>query len=76
MNSLEKFITLFAEQFEDTDPCEINANTEFRDLDEWSSIAGLMIIGMVQDEYGKQLKADELRKCTTVEDVYNLVKEL
>lgn len=73
---LNEFVAKFAEQFEDTDPCKIKANTEFRDLDEWSSIAGLMIIGMVQDEYGKQLKADALRKCTTVEDVFNLVKEL
>jgi len=73
---LNEFVAKFAEQFEDTDPSLITAETKFRNLDEWSSLAGLMVIGMVQDEYDKQLKADQLRKCETVEDVYNVVKDL
>lgn len=36
--------------------------------------AELLIIGMVLDVYSINLTADELRKCTTIEDVYNIVK--
>ena len=71
---LKSFIDQFAEQFEDTERSEFNANTEFRQLDEWSSLTGLLIIGMVLDVYNINLTADELRKCTTIEDVYNTVK--
>ena len=70
----KSFIDQFAEQFEDTERSEFNANTEFRQLDEWSSLTGLLIIGMVLDVYSINLTADELRKCTTIEDVYNTVK--
>ena len=37
MKSLEEFVALFAEQFDDTDSNEIQASTVFHDLDEWSS---------------------------------------
>ena len=71
---LKSFIDQFAEQFEETERSEFNANTEFRQLDEWSSLTGLLIIGMLLDVYSINLTADELRKCTTIEDVYNIVK--
>ena len=51
MKSLEEFVALFAEQFEDTDPSEITASTAFRDLDEWSSLIGLSVIAMVDEEF-------------------------
>ncbi len=73
---LNEFVNNFAAQFEQTNQSEIKADTNFRDLDEWSSLTGLMIIGMVQDEYDKQLKADAFKKCNTVEDVFNLVNSL
>ena len=73
---LEEFVKNFADQFEETDAGDITSETQFRDLDDWSSLTGLMIIGMVQDEYEKQLKANDLKKCITVKDVYNIVKSL
>lgn len=74
MKSLEEFVALFAEQFEDTDPSEITASTAFRDLDEWSSLIGLSVIAMVDEEFDVALKGDDVRKSVTVEDLYNAVK--
>lgn len=74
MISLEEFVALFAEQFDDTDPSEITATTEFHDLDEWSSLIGLSIIAMVDEEFDIALKGDDIRNAVTVEDVYNNVK--
>ena len=39
---LNEFVTNFAAQFDDTDPSEIQAETAFRDLDEWSSLVGMI----------------------------------
>ena len=75
MKSLEEFVALFAEQFDDTDVNEIQANTNFRDLDEWSSIIGLSIIAMVDEEFEVALKADDMKKAITVGDLYEIVKQ-
>jgi len=73
MKTLEEFVELFAEQFDDTDPSEIQANTVFRDLDEWSSLIGLSIIAMVDEEFDVALKGDDVKISVTVEDLYNRV---
>ena len=73
MKSLEEFVNLFAEQFDDTDPCEIQANTVFHDLDEWSSLIGLSVIAMVDEEFDVALKGDDVKSSVTVEDLYNRV---
>ena len=73
MKTLEEFVTLFAEQFDDTDPSEITATTAFHDLDEWSSLIGLSVIAMVDEEFDVALKGDDVRASVTVEDLYNKV---
>ena len=71
-----EFLANFAEQFEDTDPEEITFETKYHELDEWSSLTGLLVIGMVLDKYGKNLKADDVRHGVTIEDLYNVVNAL
>ena len=71
---LNEFVEKFAEQFDDTDPSEIKAETKFRDLEEWSSLIGLSIISMVDDEFEVVLKGDDMRRANTVEELYNIVQ--
>ena len=73
---LRDFIEKFREQFDETDPGEIIADTYFKELDEWGSLKGLLIMAMVSDEYGKQIKAEDIRKADTVEDLFNIVNAL
>ncbi len=74
MKSLEEFVTLFAEQFDDTDVSAINANTYFHDLDEWSSMVGLSVIAMVDEECNVLLKGEDMRKANTIAELYEIVK--
>lgn len=71
---LNDFIANFADQFDDTDPGEIKADTVFHDLDEYSSLVALSIIAMVDEEYDVQLRGDDMRAAVTVEDLFNTVK--
>ena len=73
MKTLEEFVVLFAEQFDDTDTDEITATTVFHDLDEYSSLIGLSIIAMVDEEFDVALKGDDVKNSVTVEDLYNRV---
>lgn len=71
---IKEFIENFAEQFEDTDASEITATTEFKNLDEWSSLIALSVIAMADEEYDVTLKGDDIRNAVTVEDLFNIVK--
>ena len=73
MKSLNEFVALFAEQFDETDASEIQASTVFHDLDEWSSLIGLSVIAMVDEEFEVALKGDDVKTSVTVEDLYNKV---
>lgn len=73
MKTLEEFVALFAEQFEETDANEITATTAFHDLDEWSSLVGLSVIAMVDEEFDVALKGDDIKGFVTVEDLYKRV---
>ena len=70
---LKEFVANFAEQFDDTDASEIQADTEFHELDEWGSLTGMGVIAMVKTTYGKTITGKEIRECVTVEDLFNLV---
>jgi acyl carrier protein len=72
---LNNFIGKFAEQFDETDASEFKADTEFKGLVDWSSMTALSIIAMVDEEYGVTIKGDDIRKSTTIEDLFNIVKE-
>ena len=73
MKSLEEFVELFAEQFDETDASLIKADTKFRDLDEWSSLIGLSLIAMADEEFEVALKGDDVKNAETVEDLYNTI---
>ncbi len=73
MKTLNEFIALFSEQFDETDASEITATTAFHDLEEWSSLIGLSIIAMVDEEFDVPLKGDDIKDSVTVEDLYNRV---
>lgn len=71
---LKDFIENFADQFDETDASEIMAETEFKELDEWSSLIALSVIAMVDEEYDVTIKGDDIRNSITIEDLYNIVK--
>lgn len=75
MKSLNEFVELFAEQFDETDATEIQASTVFHDLDEYSSLIALSIIAMIDEEFDVTIKGDDMRASVTVEDLYNKVVE-
>ena len=71
---LGDFIKNFAEQFDDTDPSEIKADTRFRDIDEWSSLVGLSVIAMVDEEFNVLLKGEDMRQANTPAELFEIVK--
>lgn len=71
---LQEFVQHFAEQFDETDASIFTPQTKFHDLEEWSSLIGLSVIGMVDEEYDVPLKGNDVKGSVTIEDLYNIVK--
>lgn len=69
----KKFTELFAEQFEDSDDVTFESTTEFKQLDEWSSIMSLLIITMIKDNYNANITAEEIDDATVINDLYKVV---
>ncbi len=70
---LQNFIEKFADAVE-VDTADLSKDTIFRELDEWSSLAGLSIISMFDEEYGKDLSIPDFRNAKTIEDLFNLAQ--
>lgn len=71
---IKEFVENFANQFDDTDASEIQANTVFQELEEWSSLMVMTVIAMAKTDYGKTITGSEIRSCNTVEELYKLVE--
>lgn len=70
---MEKFLEFFAEQFDELHTT-LTPETRFRELEEWSSLVALLIITMVDEEYGIVLPPEEMRKTQTIQELYDLVQ--
>lgn len=70
---LKDFVQLFAEQFDDTPVDVFKPDTNYKSLDEWSSLVALSVISMVDEEFEKRITGADIRSCTTIEELYNVV---
>jgi acyl carrier protein len=70
---LKEFIDNFVETLELEDASDINAQTDFKSLDDWDSLASLSIISMVDDTLGVTINNKEVRACDTLEDLFNMI---
>jgi acyl carrier protein len=72
--TLDEFIKAFAAEFDDTPEEQFTPATNYRELEEWSSLTALSIISMVDDNVDKTITGADLRSCKTIEELYNLVQ--
>ena len=62
---IQQFIQNVADQFD-----ELNVE---RKVEGWTSLVALLVITMVDEEYGIVLPPEEMRKTNTIQELYDLV---
>ena len=72
---IKDFIRNFADQLDDTDAAVLTPETEFRELDDWSSLAALSIIAMVDEEYGISIASETFEKAKTIQDLFDQINK-
>lgn len=71
---IDDFVSNFASQFDEIEQSSINERTNYRELEEWSSLVALNVLMMIDEEYGVALPADEMRKTNTIQELFDLVQ--
>ncbi len=69
--TINEFIEKFAEAVEVEDPYALSANTEFRNLEEWSSLAYLSVIALMDEEFDVQIEMEDFKKLKTIQEVFD-----
>lgn len=69
---IKDFIEKFAEAIEVENVNELTAETEFHELDEWSSLSVMLLIAFFDEEFDKQVGDKEIRSAVTIQDLFNI----
>lgn len=69
---LNEFVTLIADQFDETPKESFSFDTEFRKLEEYDSLVALSIIAIIDEEMETKITGADIRICNTIEDLYKL----
>ncbi len=73
MESISTFISKIEAEIDGLPPGSLKPETNYRDLPEWSSMHALVLIALSETEYNVTLTGDDLRKCSTVQHLYDLI---
>ena len=70
---LADFIQSIEKEFEDLPANSLKGETQFRKLDNWSSMMALILIAKIDSDYDVTVTAEELARCITISDLYATV---
>ncbi len=71
--TMEEKMELLAETL-DVDTEDISADTVLSDMPEWDSMTKLSLIVMFDDEFGKKITSNDIKKFVTVQDILNVME--
>ncbi len=69
----EEKLALLEETF-DMDEGSLEPDMELADIDEFDSIAKLSLIVLMDDEFGKTIKSDDIKALETVQDILDMME--
>jgi len=70
---IQEFIEKFGEAIDVENIEALSAETEFQELEEWSSLSVMLVIAFFDEVFDKQIGEEEIRQAVTIQDLYNLL---
>jgi len=71
----EQLLNIFREVFNEADPAEITLDTEFRELEQYSSLVQMTLIERIESELKVKLKLLPMVKAETIADVMDAIEQ-
>lgn len=70
---MKNLIDEFTNLLDEKPSIAINADTVFKEIPEWDSLLALTLIVMVSNNYKKSINGEDVRRCQTIRDLYELI---
>ena len=70
---LKDLISLFKTTLNSTNDVVLDGETEFKELDEWTSLTAFTLVEELSNKYDIRVRGIELRRCNTINDLLNLL---
>ena len=74
--TLEEFVEKVQDELQETPVEQITADTNYKELDEWGSLASLSLISMIEEEYDKLITGADVRARNSVKELWEYVESL
>ncbi len=65
-------LAMLEEKF-DMDEGTLSADMQLEELEQWDSMAKLSVIVLMDDEFGKELTGDQIKKFVKVQDILDFM---
>jgi acyl carrier protein len=72
---INDLITKLEGEFEDIPKGTLTPSTKITDIQGWGSMHALIVIALMDAEYGITVKGDELRSIQSIQDLFDLAKK-
>lgn len=67
------FLRDFSALFEETPVENLDRDTPFRNIEEWSSLIALGFIALCDEKYGVKVSGEQIRLAVTIDDLYRSI---
>ncbi len=75
MISIDEFVSKLEKEFDDVPSGTLKANTNYKQMEQWTSMHALIIIAFIDSEFDIIFKSDDLKNTETISDLYKLIEE-
>ena len=72
--TIDEFAQKVEKEFDELAPGSLEPNKPVEELMEWSSMNLLLLLSFVKTEFGVNLSARELKKCETLQELYDVIQ--
>jgi acyl carrier protein len=73
--NISEFVKQFADQFMDPNETDFSAETKFHELSGWTSMTALMVIAMIEDNFGTTVPSEVIRDAETIRELFDAVQK-
>ena len=74
MENISEFIKKIEFEVDEIKEGSLKPETNYRELEDWSSMLGLIFIALIDTEYEITINGEELINAMTIQDLYDVVK--
>ena len=70
---IQDFMVKLEDVFDTIDKGTLTPEVKFQDLADWTSLNAMVLVALFETEFDRPVSFDQLSKCETVTDLYNLI---